>query len=245
LEKQDNLPVDLTHRQKAFLDKLQDLYRDIPKPVHYSVIAKKLGLCASSVYDMLRVLEKKGVVSSEYKLPKSANGPGRSNIMFTPIVKKIEKLTQNNSDARDSREWKKVKDGILSSLQGCAACDYKKLFSGMFEKASHIQSPLPRAAQILAGLLVSLKESKYEFSEQSTVGTMLKSPASKVGMSTTAGVIMGLSVAGKKDGSLLGNYRDYLNKYMASLQNISDENLQVLHEFALDVWNILGAAPAY
>ena len=108
-----------------------------------------------------------------------------------------------------------------------------------------MQSPLAGAAQIMAGLLVSLKESKYDFTEQSEVGTLLTSPASKVGMSTTAGVILGLSMADKNVRSLLGNYWDYLNKYMSSLQNISDENLLILHEFALDVWNILRSGPAY
>lgn len=227
------------------MSKLLDLYRDLQKPVHYGVVARKLGLCGSTVYDMLRVLEKKGMVRSEYSLPKTATGPGRSHVLFLPVAGAMDNLLPEGAEARERREWKKVKTGILASLRGCAACDYKKLFGGMFEKASHMQSPLAGAAQIMAGLLVSLKESKYDFTEQSEVGTLLTSPASKVGMGTIAGVILGLSMADKNVRSLLGNYWDYLNKYMSSLQNISDENLLILHEFALDVWNILRSGPAY
>lgn len=245
MTEQDSFPAKLTYRQKAFMAGLVDLYKDMQKPVHYGVVAKKLGLCGSTVYDMLRVLEKKGMVRSEYSLPKRATGPGRSNILFLPVAGAMDKFLPKGADAGERREWKKVRMGILASLQGCAACDYRKLFGGMFEKASRMQSPLAGSAQIIAGLLVSLKESKYDFTEQSEVGTLLKSPASKVGMSTAAGVILGLSLADKNVRSFLGNYRDYMNKYMASLQNISDENLLALHEFALDVWNILRSAPAY
>ncbi len=245
MTEQDNSPAKLTYRQKAFMDRLLDLYREVQKPIHYGAIARQLGLCGSTVYDMLRTLEKKGMVRSEYSLPKAASGPGRSNISFLPVAGAMENLLPQESNARDKREWKKIKAGILASVRGCAACDYKKLFGGMFEKAQNAQSPLAGSAQFIAGLLVSLKVSKYEFTEQSTVGTLLKSPASKVGMSGAAGVIFGLSMADKNVRSLLGNYRDYLNKYMSSLQNISDENLLILHEFAIDVWNALRSAPVY
>jgi predicted transcriptional regulator len=45
----------LTFRQKAFLSKLIDVYREMQEPVHYSIIAKRLGLNNSTAYDMLRL----------------------------------------------------------------------------------------------------------------------------------------------------------------------------------------------
>ena len=50
----------LTARQRAFLDKLLELYRERKSPVHYSDVAERLGVNRFSAYDMLKVLEKKG-----------------------------------------------------------------------------------------------------------------------------------------------------------------------------------------
>jgi len=78
--------MELTFRQKAFLSKVLDAYREMQKPVHYSLIAKKLGLSNSAAYDMLRLLEQKGMVISEYDTPKETSGPGRSNVRFVPTA---------------------------------------------------------------------------------------------------------------------------------------------------------------
>jgi len=242
---QINPQVKLTNRQRVLLGKLSDLYAEIQRPVHYVVVARSLGLCGSTVYDMLKVLEKKGVVISQYGLPKEHSGPGRANILFAPVAVAPEQFAMANTYDTDRREWRKVTSRILSSLRGCASCDYMKLFSGMFEKANREQSPMARSAEIMAGLLVSLKQAHYEFSEQSAVGVMLESPVSKVSMGTAAGVILGRSLADKKVRAVLNKYHDHINGYISLLQQISDENLLKLHEFALDVWNILRANPAY
>ncbi len=46
----------LTPRQQTFLDKLFELYRELQGPVHYSIVADKLGVNKFSAYDMLKVL---------------------------------------------------------------------------------------------------------------------------------------------------------------------------------------------
>ena len=55
--------MELTFRQKTFLSKLLDLYHEMREPVHYSLVAERLGLSSSTAYDMLRLLEQKGMVS--------------------------------------------------------------------------------------------------------------------------------------------------------------------------------------
>ena len=60
--------IKLTPRQRAFLDKLFDLYHEHQGPVHYSLVAERLGVNKFSAYDMLKLLEKKGVARSDYVL---------------------------------------------------------------------------------------------------------------------------------------------------------------------------------
>ena len=74
----------LTARQRTFLRELQRLYREHRKPVHYTAIAERVGVNRFSAYDMLKVLEKKGVASSTYALAAGHSGPGRSMVVFAP-----------------------------------------------------------------------------------------------------------------------------------------------------------------
>jgi DNA-binding IclR family transcriptional regulator len=58
----------LTGRQKAFLAKFLELYRQAQKPLHYTDVAAAVGVAKITAYDMLRLLEKRGLVRSEYVL---------------------------------------------------------------------------------------------------------------------------------------------------------------------------------
>lgn len=54
----------LTGRQRAFLGKFLDLYREVQAPLHYSDVAEAFGVAKNTAYGMLRVLEKRGLVHS-------------------------------------------------------------------------------------------------------------------------------------------------------------------------------------
>ncbi len=103
----------LTSRQQAFLDKLFELYRDLKGPVHYSVVADKLGVNKFSAYDMLKVLEEKGVAASSYVLSGNQTGPGRSQVVFYPTNKAAQFLTQLRDEVRNNGDWQQVKHRIL------------------------------------------------------------------------------------------------------------------------------------
>ena len=78
----------LTHRQRTFLHRLLDVYPDHrDEPVHYSTVAQALGVSNTTAYEMMKLLEKKGYVSSEYRLPDRHRGPGRSQVLFRPTWK--------------------------------------------------------------------------------------------------------------------------------------------------------------
>ena len=74
----------LTRRQEDFIHKMLDLYRELQGPIHYTVMAERLGVSRFTAYDMLRLLEEKGLVISEYQLAESKSGPGRSEVVFIP-----------------------------------------------------------------------------------------------------------------------------------------------------------------
>src|SRR5512147_3090950 len=74
----------LTRRQEDFVQKMIELKQEFNGPVHYSVLAERLGVSPFTAYDMLCLLEEKGFVTSAYQLPGDKSGPGRAERVFYP-----------------------------------------------------------------------------------------------------------------------------------------------------------------
>ena len=91
----------VTKRQKEFINKLIVLYKDSNEPIHYSDLAEKLDVSPFTAYDMLRVLEEKGFVDSEYQMPDGTSG--RSIRVFIPTSKAlnlINKIVDEHAEIR-------------------------------------------------------------------------------------------------------------------------------------------------
>lgn len=74
----------LTRRQEEFVKKLLELKQEFDGPIHYSLLAERLGVSPFTAYDMLCLLEAKGYVTSAYQLPPDKCGPGRAERVFYP-----------------------------------------------------------------------------------------------------------------------------------------------------------------
>jgi len=233
----------LTFRQMAFLSNILDVYREMQKPMHYTVIAKRLGLSDSSAYDMFRLLEKKGMISSKYATPKEISGPGRSSIFFSPTARARELFLHLKGKCDDKKEWEDVKARILTNLRQGKASDYQELLHELLTKAPEARSPLSRSAEIITALLINLREVRGELTESSSVGSILRAPASKFRMMVLAGFIVGLSLASQSTKRLMDNYQKYTEKYDEALQELNHESLVILHRFTRDVWGMLKEAP--
>lgn len=80
----------LTRRQEEFIKKMIELGQELDGPFHYTVVAEKIGVSPFTAYDMLRLLEEKGMVTSEYQLATDKTGPGRATRLFYPTEKAKE-----------------------------------------------------------------------------------------------------------------------------------------------------------
>lgn len=112
--------MNLTRRQETFMKKLLDLYKEVESPIHYSELADKLGVNRFTAYDMLRLLEEKGLVSSEYILNEEKTGPGRSTIVFMPTTRARQLMADLAGDT-GGMDWEQVKERILKTIQDAEA----------------------------------------------------------------------------------------------------------------------------
>jgi predicted ArsR family transcriptional regulator len=155
----------LTHRQKAFLNKFLDVCRERQEPVHYSVVAQRLGLNNSTAYDMLRLLEQKGMVSSHYETPKANAGPGRSSILFSPTVRAVELFSRPTGDSPGHEKWEELKARLVASLKQGTSEEYQAVLNELLAQIAELRSALEQYAEFTTALLLNLREARLELSE--------------------------------------------------------------------------------
>jgi predicted ArsR family transcriptional regulator len=154
----------LTLRQKAFLKKFLEVYREKQEPVHYSVVAQRLGLNNSTAYDMLRLLEQKGMVSSHYDTPKATAGPGRSSILFSPTLKATG-LSQPTGESHGHEKWEEFKARLLASLNQGTADEYQDVLDELQAQIAELRTSLEQYAEFMTALLLNLREARQELTE--------------------------------------------------------------------------------
>ncbi|MCJ7694944.1 MAG: hypothetical protein MUO40_05895 [Anaerolineaceae bacterium] len=148
----------LSHRQQEVLNKLLDLYYEAGEPIHYTSLAKHLGVGAVSAYEMLRLLEKHGLVEAEYLRPEAASGPGRSMVVFRPTLSAARHLRKlAGKDLRGEEEWGQFKAGILKQIQDYRGMDYEVLMDELLEHVHDQPGSLPHLASIATAILINLK----------------------------------------------------------------------------------------
>jgi DNA-binding Lrp family transcriptional regulator len=107
----------LTRRQENFFYKLLDLYRELDGPIHYPVLAARVGVSPFTAYDMLRLLEEKGLVASEYRVASHKPIPGRSEVLFWPTKRAQNLWLELTGDAADAKEEEVAKQRALERIR--------------------------------------------------------------------------------------------------------------------------------
>ena len=182
----------LSRRQQEVLNKLLDLYLEEGEPIHYTTLAKHLGVGGVSAYEMLRLLEKHGLVEAAYLRPEPTSGPGRSLVVFCPTPSATRRLRLPvGIDLPGMEEWGLFKARILKQIQEYRGRNYRTLMDELLEHVQDQPSSLPNLAGIATAILINLKilNAKDEVSE-------LKSSLSKKGLPGIASLsaLIGLGI---------------------------------------------------
>lgn len=224
--------IKLTPRQRAFLDKLLDLYREHQGPVHYSLVAEKLGVNRFSAYDMLKLLEKKGMARSDYVLEAAHAGPGRSMVVFYPTQQAANLLSQLTGDIHINEEWRQFKERILQRLQETKSANYREMLNDLLAKIPERTSPLIYCTEMITALLLNLSRAKEKASGMNPFRALSSlGSTGEAGLGVLAGLSLGSTLAEKGDASLRDKLLSYTRHYHACLLNLSEEAKAGLSDF--------------
>lgn len=222
--------MDLTTRQQAFLVQLLNLYREHQSSVHYTEVADRIGVTKFSAYDMLRVLERKGAVASEYVLDREEPGPGRSLIKFYPTEVARRWLARQWSGLARGEEWQQVKQGLLRRLRQAREVNPRELAGELLSQLSDDQPPMIYCAQMITIFLLylgGLRELASGFNPLRVLAWI--NAGGGISLGALAGFSLGslLSRAGEATESLLTS----VSRYQGYLRDLSEENRLTLVSF--------------
>lgn len=233
--------MELTLRQKAFLDKLIDLCHEAQQPVHYSVLAQGLGVSRFSAYDMLKVLENKGLVRSEYVLEEHNSGPGRSSVVFSPLAQARQILSRWTGAPAEQHEWVQTQERILSHIRLGAASDDRSLLEDLVAAIPKAISPLAYSAQTLTALFLPVR-SRLESLNRDLSALLASEEASSDGgvLDLLAGFGLGLSITTERLGrDLSSKLMEYSRTCQKHIEGMDAERRRVLADFMKELLEAL------
>lgn len=222
----------LTPRQQAFLDQLFELYQDLQGPVHYSIVADKLGVNKFSAYDMLKVLEDKGVAASSYVLSDEQTGPGRSQVVFYPTNKAAQFLTQLRDEVRQNGDWQSVKRRVLGQLQEVNQGNSVDVLRDALANLTDSTNPLNYGAYMISVLLLNI--ARLRKAEILPALDTLAAPG-QVGLGTLVGLSLASTLThSSDDSSLTEKLLVHTKNFQAQLSEMSDDSISKLSAFLND-----------
>ncbi len=220
----------LTGRQEAFLGGFLDLYSQAQKPLHYTQVAEVLGVGKITAYDMLRLLEKRGLVRSEYVLRGKGQGGGRSTVVFVPTSQARALIAELAGEDWDQVEWETVRAQILDALR--QRTDYQNLLDEILARLPGRTTPLIYAAEMVTAVILNLLLVEKGAPASALVERLkaLGLPG-EVGLNALSGLAIGLSLVDRANWRLTDKLVDAVRGYQQSLGRLRGEGRRHLSSF--------------
>jgi len=231
--------VKLSSRQRDFLSHLLNLYREAQSPVHYANVARALDVRPVTAYEMLRLLEDKGLVRSEAVRPQGHKG--RSVVVFYPTEKATALLSELADGDMDEREWDAAKADILQALKQEKGTDYQEMLEDVLLRIPERKTPLMFAADMVTAIILTF----YELRDTAAARRILPhlrrfGPPGWAILYSLAGFNLALSLvekANRRTTSLLLGYSQQFREY---LDNLTGKDKTRLSDFVYEVLQAVG-----
>lgn len=219
--------MNLTERQKEFLQSLIDLYQEKGSPIHYSEVAKKMGVSKWTAYDMLQLLYKEGSLEVEYLIPESDNYKwgklGRSTITFFPTKKgyNVSNLPQRKLPIKAS-ELNKLRKDIIQKFEEIKG---KFNLKDLFKEALKTKSPFIFCACVLLILILLIKKITGGIAEIQLLSQLIPTNATNAYIELALTVFVGMCFG------VLTKYINIIPKYITGPSNNLDEYIDYIQTY--------------
>lgn len=233
--------IRLTRRQQEFLKTLIELHGQSGEPVHYTVVAERLGVGRVTAYEMLRLLEKHDLAQREFMRLEEERGPGRAPVSFRPTALAAATIVDQGASAKISDEWLKIKDQIFEKLHRIEGRGHEDFLKELLDRIPRRRSPDVYLAESVTALVLGI-HSLREFAE----AQHLRNRLGKIGLpgeldlAAIPGLSVGLSLVERFNKQVSKVLLNQTNKFQKRLSELSAEKRRMLAEFTREVVKIVG-----
>jgi len=229
----------LSSRQRDFLSRLLDLYREAESPVHYVDVARALEVRPVTAYEMLRLLEEKGLVRCETVRPQGHKG--RSVVVFSPTEKATALLSELIGNTLGQQKWEEAKAGIQQALEREKGTDYQDLLNELLLRIPERKSPLLFAADMVTAIILVF----YELRDMAAARRLFPhlrwfGPPGWAALYSLAGFSLALSLVEKANRRATSLLLSYSQQFREHLNTLTGEDKARLSDFAYEVLRAVG-----
>ena len=229
----------LSPRQREFLSRLLDLYQEAKTPVHYVSVARALDVRPVTAYEMLRLLEDKGLVRSETVRPQGHKG--RSVVVFSPTEKATALLSELMGNTLGQQKWEEAKAGIQQALEKEKGTGYQGLLDELLLRIPERKSPLLFATDMVTAIILVF----YELRDTATARRLSPhlrwfGPPGRAVLYSLAGFSLALSLVEKANRRATSLLLSYSQQFREHLDTLTGEDKARLSDFAYEVLRAVG-----
>ncbi|HEY69695.1 MAG TPA: helix-turn-helix domain-containing protein [Anaerolineae bacterium] len=231
----------LTGRQREFLGNLLTLYHQAKTPVHYSEVAERLDVAKGTAYEMLRLLEERGLLQAEYTRQGAKGGPGRSMVVFRPTIRATRGLMRLADGKWEDDDWEQAKHQILDRLQTGLAGDHEHLLDELLQHLPDPHTPAMYLTQMTTAIALGLRSLRGSV-EMKYVRSMLQAlgQPGELGLSALSGLGVGLSLAKRLNRRLRKAFLDQAARFHSMLAQLDTEGQRRLAQLTKEILDLVG-----
>ena len=236
----------LTRRQEEIIRKMLDLYHELQGPIHYSTLADRLGVSPFTAYDMLRLLEEKGFVSSEYQLAPDKTGPGRAVRVFQP-TQLAQKLFQSLAEETGGADWEEVKQHILDKTRKGEIQEPELVQEMLARISSEGKSQVQYCVEVMTIVALRIRNIKGRILLKKFFPELLPDtkPARRTNLCLLGGFALGmLAIEDSSDREWEQQLLEHVQVYMDIVTKMDIRRCQLLGEKLTRVFATLGESSA-
>ncbi|ADI02743.1 hypothetical protein [Syntrophothermus lipocalidus] len=221
----------VTRRQMDFLRIIKQVYEATSLPVHYARVAELLGISKWSAYEMLKTLERKGFLTSQYEVDQEKKYPGRARVMFAPT--QLVNLVLSGKTLEDMapvKEFQLLKERLMSFYDKTTKNAPEELVEQMRTELSSAENPLVFCAYVITILILQLQTlSKTSISLLKNVA--LEVSEGKIGLAMFVGAAIGSMAKTASRVQRLSHMVDCLSGFQKNLAMLSQSEQALLMNF--------------
>jgi len=214
-----------------FLKTIKQVYEATNLPVHYARVAEILKISKWSAYEMLKTLERKGFLTSQYEVDQEKKYPGRARVMFVPTqLVNLVLREKNLENVVPVKEFQLLKERLMSVYDKTTKIAPEKLVEQMRAELSNIENPLVFCAYVITILILQLQTlSKTSISLLKDV--VLEVSEGKIGLAMFVGVAIGSMTKTASQVQLLSHMADCLSGFQKNLAMLNRSEQVLLADF--------------